>query len=60
MANKAKSAAPKQFVTSDSLVAERLQKKLGKNPAVTGNKLTEDRKYTFAISEEKAKEILDS
>ena len=49
----------KKFHTDDLLIAEKLQKLSGVNPAVTGNRLFGDRKYTFDIDVKKAKELLE-
>ncbi len=58
MAKKVKKAKVEEFVTNDLDIAERLQKKLGVHPKVSGNRLERTRKYIFPCSEEQAKELL--
>lgn len=49
----------KKFHTDDLLIAEKLQKLSGINPAVTGNRFLGDRKCSFDIGVDKAKELLE-
>ena len=50
---------PLMFVTDSPVDAEKLQKATGKIPAVTGNRLYGDRKYSFNLDPKEAKKILE-